>query len=288
MSDGQSEEATPTHWRQFDRLYDLPDPRPYFRGVAGGRYRMPDVVADLLIRLIPVLAARKGGGTVCMADFACGYGAVGLCLRYGLRMDDLYRFYGRDGDPETDGSRLSVNASPTLPAHRIDGIDIAGRALEYARRAGAIEVGHAVDVMAVDPGPDVAASLGETDLIYECGALGDHIAPAADALLRLARPARPWMLFCPRPRVDVDRLRAVLDGHGYRLETLVPGVRYRKPFSREEGQEEIAAGGRHGLAPSECLIDGYFRVDVRLAVPETEDSAPAQAAVAGFDANAGA
>jgi hypothetical protein len=286
MSEGETGQAAPTHWRQFDQLYDLPDPRPYFRGVAGGAYRMPGVVAGLLERLIPVMAARKGGGTVRLTDFACGYGAVGLCLRFGFGMDGLYRYFAEEGDPASDPGAFAALRRADLPDHRIDGIDIAGRALAYAEAVGAAEAGHAVDVMGEEPGPAVAEALGRTDLIFECGALGDHIAPAANALLRLAAPAQPWMLFCPRPRVDVARLRETLAGRGYRLETLVPGVRYRKPFSEGEAAEEIAAGLSHGLSAEDCLIDGYFRVDVRLAVPEGEDSAPAHAAVAGFEANA--
>lgn len=296
MNDGDAREPNPTHWRQFDRLYDLATPGPYFRGVHGGAYRMPRVVAAMLERLIPVVAPRRSGDAVRLLDFACGYGAVGLCLRFGLTMEELYRHYATDREIAEDIAVLSPLRRTDLPAHRIDGIDIAARALDYARAVGAIDASHAVDVMAAAPNPaapnpaapDPAAAeaVARTDLIFECGALGDHIAPAADALLTLAGAARPAMIFCPRPRVDVDRLERVLNSHGYRLETLIPGVRYRKPFSPEEGAEEIAAGAHYGLPPEACLIDGYFRVDIRIALPEDQDGGPFHAAVVGFDANA--
>jgi len=65
----------------FEALYDLPDPRPYYRGLAPSDYAMPERVAAAVGALA---GARR---PFRLLDLACGYGAVGLLLRTGLAME---------------------------------------------------------------------------------------------------------------------------------------------------------------------------------------------------------
>lgn len=275
----------PTHWTQFDRLYDLTDPRPYFRGVATGDYRMPGVLARIIERLLPVLEIRRGdAGPVRLVDFACGYGAVGLCLRGGRTMADLYHHFAKDAPQDADVAAFRAAMRHDLPPHRIDGIDIAENALAYARAVAALDGAHCVNLLSDPPGTALLERLGEADMIFESGAIGDHISDAVATLLRHATgPRRPWILLCPRPRIATMPVQAVLAAAGYRMAVLVSGVRYRRAFSEAELMEEVAAGMSHGLRREECTIDGYFRVDIRLAIPEDENFSPARSAVIGFD-----
>lgn len=278
----------PTHWTQFDRLYDLPDPRPYFRGVENGDYRMPGVLAEVLRRLMPVLSARPGrvAGPLRLVDFACGHGAVGLCLRYGMSMKDLFAFYRGDADPGTDADAFAARLDNGLPPHTIAGIDIAANALDYARRTGALDEAFAENVLNGGLSPALGRALGGADLIYESGAIGDHVAAAMDALLGGGGKAgRAWLLLCPRPRVDVAALEAVLRRRGYTMLTLLAGVQYRKPFSEQERTEESASGVANGLSAEECFVGDYFRTDIRIGVPEGEGADDALAAMKGFSPN---
>jgi SAM-dependent methyltransferase len=273
----------PTHWSQFDQLYNLSDPRPYFMGVKTGDYRMPGVLADILARLIPVLEARRGTAPR-LIDFACGYGAVGACLRNGLTMDDLYQIYGAPATPEGDGAALAAYARMAAPTHRIVGVDIADVALDYAQSIGALDAGYACNVLSGGIPSGLTEALCQADMIYESGAIGDHVAGAMEALLTACvGQNKPWLLLCPRPRVSVAAIEKALARHDYRLETLVEKVRYRRAFSDGEMAEEIAAGVKQGLSPEECAIDGYFRVDVRIGVPQGESIQAAKAALQGFD-----
>ena len=262
--------TTPTHWTQFDRLYDLPDPRPYFRGVATGDYRMPEVLAGMVAQILPLVAERSGG-SVRIVDFACGYGAVGICLRYGLSMADLYRHFAQPGDVARDAAYLRNRRRPGLVPHRIDGIDIAENALAYAERVGAVDLGHAQNILTGAIPEKLAADIAHAGLILESGAIGDLIAPAMGRLLTLSRHgSTPWVLICPRPRVDLRPLMAALEGLDYDMHTILPRIRYRKPFSAAEQEEEIRTGIANGLSPDDCMMDGYFRVDMRLLAPKGE------------------
>lgn len=274
-----------THWTQFDQLYNLTDPRPYFRGVQTGDYRMPGVLASIIRRLLPVLAARAArqrgsGGPVHLIDFASGYGTVGLCLRHALTMAHLYDYFQQNAGRAQDISYFADLQKAELPDHRIDGIDIADVALSYAMSVGALDAGHAANVLNGPLPADLVEAIGQADLIYECGAIGDLITPAVDAILSASDPARrPWLLLCPRPRVAIAPIEQALARHGYTLSTLIAGVRYRKPFSESELAEEMTVGIGHGLSIDDCTVNGYFRVDVRLAVPVGESCRPAQAAL---------
>ncbi len=276
---------SPTHWTQFDRLYDLTDPRPYFRGVATGDYRMPGVLSQVVERLLPVLQVRRNDtGPVRLVDFACGYGAVGLCLRGGRTMADLYRYFESDASLDADVAAFQATMRRDLVPHQIDGIDIAGNALAYARAVGALDGAHCVNMLSEPPSEALRESLCNADMIFESGAIGDHISGAVAALLRHAGEAkRPWVLLCPRPRIAIAPLQAVLSEAGYKMAVLTSGIRYRRAFSQGELMEEVSAGLSHGLREEECTIDGYFRVDIRVAIPEDEEFSPALSAVAGFD-----
>lgn len=274
---------SPTHWTEFDSLYDLEDPRPYFRGVETSDYRMPGVLAAVLRALIPVL--RTGQDPARLVDFACGYGAVGLCLRNTMTMADLYRFYATDAAGPDRGHFSSTRSKPAMD-HEITGLDIARNALAYAQGCGAIDQGLTENVLEGTPSPHLQKCLNAADLVYESGAIGDHVSAAMDAILKTAAPAHPALLLCPRPRVGLAPLRKVLERHGYTLHVLIPGVRYRRAFSPEELAEEVAQGIANGLTEADCTVSGYFRVDIRLALPKEADPSPFIQAVAGMDPNA--
>lgn len=276
-------EDGPSHWTDFDSLYDLADPRPYFRGVETSGYRMPGVLAAVLRHLLP-LVGKPGEGTR-LVDFACGYGAVGLCLRYGLTMTDLYRVYAAPSDGDDPAYFKGLSTAGPEGTH-ITGLDIAGTALSYARDCGAIDAGLSENVLEDIPSETALETLRRADLVYESGAIGDHVAAAMEAILRHAAPNRPALLLCPRPRIGLAPLTAVLAEQGYELHTLAPEIRYRRAFSEQEMREEVAQGMANGLTAEECVVGDYFRVDMRLALPRDLAVQPFRDALQGIDFDA--
>ena len=136
-----STDSLPRHKDDFDRVYDLDDPSPYFTALIPADYRMPAVLAGALKTVHrPVCAARGTGDTLRVLDFACGYGVVGALLRHDVSMAEIYaRYGGRRWRPADARSHWEADASffaarrEAGTAFEIGGIDIAGTALEYAQ-----------------------------------------------------------------------------------------------------------------------------------------------------------
>ena len=58
------------HKDDFDQVYDLDDPRPYFRGLAPGDYRMPGVLVRFLkLARARIATARNRETPLRIADF---------------------------------------------------------------------------------------------------------------------------------------------------------------------------------------------------------------------------
>eukprot|EP00752_Nemacystus_decipiens_P000911 g911.t1 len=179
-------ETPPAHSQDFDRLYDLLDPRPYFRGLEPSGYRMPQTVAAEVESLRPALLAARGrarDGALHLLDFACGYGTLGLLLRHDLTMDALYRRFAAVGLEEEglEEEGLEEDGLAEDPAffaarrragapYEIAGLDIAGRAVAYARRVGALDIGFTENVLDAAPSADLCRFLARCDLIVETAA----------------------------------------------------------------------------------------------------------------------
>ena len=271
------------HKDDFEQVYDLEDPRPYYQGLRPADYRMPQVAAAWLRAKGPAVARSRGRpGRLRILDFACGYGAVGAMLRHALTMRDLYRHYAgpwrrSEGRTHWDADRVAF-----LPAARdergpeIGGLDVAAHALEYARHVGFIDVGFAEDISTGAPSAGLRRFLGGVDLVVECGSLGPMLTDAIENLLRATREtSRPWFLYCPRPDIDWRRLHAVWDKAGYETAVCVSEpVRYRKPLSAFEQDQMLELARGLGHRPERILDAGYLLVQMTLARPRPEPGAP--------------
>ena len=257
----------PARSEDFDALYDLPDPRPYYQGLKPSGYAMPERAADA----VRVLA--DGRPSFQLLDFACGYGAIGLLLRSRRRMADLYRRYDQPAEGDAapaDRAYFAADGASEERGWRIGGLDVAGRALAYAQAVGALDFGFCEDVLRAPPSPSLSAFLRETDLIVESGAIGSLLAPALPRLIAAAAPNRPGILYCPRPNVDAAGIAAALEPLGYSVEPLGAPAAYRKPLSEAERRAVAEAGAAHGRSPAEIFDrSGFMRVQMRLARPHS-------------------
>ncbi|MEQ8601872.1 MAG: hypothetical protein RIB45_01035 [Marivibrio sp.] len=248
----------PERSEDFEALYDLADPRAYYRGLAPSGYAMPAQVAQAVRRL------SVGRRPFHVLDFACGYGAVGLLLRTGLSMADLYRRYADAADPSDDAR--AFDAAPGR--WRIAGLDVAGRALAYAQAVGAVDLGFCENVLEKAPSAGLTAFLRQADLIVESGAVGGLLAPALPRLIAAAAPRRPTILYCPRPNVDPGPIASAVTAHGYAVAPYGAPVAYRKPLSAAERSTVAAAAAALGLSSDAVFdADGFMRVQMRCAQP---------------------
>ncbi len=264
------------HKDDFEQVYDLDDPRPYYQGLRPGDYRMPGVVAEWLRVKAPVIAAARGrSGTLRMLDFACGYGAIGALLRHEVTMDGLYRHYAggwRRSDARVNWSSDRAAFAPLRredERYEIGGLDTARVAVEYARHMGFIDIGFSEDLNGGPPGAGLGRFLSGTDIVVECGGLGPMLNTAMERMVHATRDtSRPWFLHCPRPDVDWGALHALWAEVGYEASVCVRApVRYRKPLSDHERDQMLKLSAQFGYRAEQVMESGYILVEMTLARP---------------------
>ena len=279
-----STDSLPTHKDDFDRVYDLEDPSPYFIALRPSDYRMPAVLARALKAIHrPVCAARNAHGVLRVLDFACGYGAIGALLRHDLSMAEIYARYGeRQWRPvdarrhwEADAAFFAARRNATV-TFEIGGTDIAGVALEYAAALGFLDRTFHEDLVEHAPSEDLTRFLHGVDLVVESGSVGDLIPVAFERILDCGGDAgRPWFLYSPRPDVDWASLNTLWAERGYRAESLgTEPVRYRKPLGAQERADTLRVTRALGK-PVEAVMRGdYLLVDMTLARAEVDAGNP--------------
>ena len=274
----------PRHKDDFDRVYDLEDPSPYYTALRPSDYRMPAVLASALTAIHPsVRAARGAGDTLRVLDFACGYGAIGALLRHDVSMPEIYaRYAERLWRPADARSYWEADAEFFAARHEesvgfeIGGTDIAGAALEYAAALGFVDRTFHENLVDHAPSDELTRFLHAVDLIVESGSVGGLLPAAFERILDCCGDeSRPWFLFSPRPDVDWSSLNALWTGQGYRTERLGTGpVRYRKSLGAEERVDMLRITRALGKPDEAVMRDGYLLVDLTLARPEADAGNP--------------
>ena len=274
----------PRHKDDFDRVYDLEDPSPYYTALRPSDYRMPAVLAGALTAIHPsVRAARGAGDTLRVLDFACGYGAIGALLRHGVSMPEIYaRYAERLWRPADARSYWEADAEFFATRHEesvgfeIGGTDIAGTALEYAAALGFVDRNFHENLVDHAPSDELTRFLHGVDLIVESGSVGGLLPAAFERILDCCGDeSRPWFLFSPRPDVDWSSLNALWTGQGYRTERLGTGpVRYRKSLGAEERVDMLRITRALGKPDEAVMRDGYLLVDLTLARPDADAGNP--------------
>ena len=275
-----STDSLPTHKDDFDRVYNLEDPSPYFTALRPSDYRMPEILVRVLKAVhLPVCAARSSGDTLRVLDFACGYGTIGALLRHDVSMAELYARYGERHWRPDDARRFWTSDAAFLGARRrttesfeIGGVDIAGVALEYAAALGFVDRTFHENLVENVPGAELTRFLQGVDLVVESGSLGDLLPVAFERILDACVDAgRPWFIYSPRPDMDWTPLNSLWNERKYRIESLGTGpVRYRKALAAHERADMLRITRALGKSDEAVMRDGYLLVDLTLARPETD------------------
>ena len=285
-------DSLPRHKDDFDRVYDLEDPSPYFTALRPSDYRMPAVLAGALTAIHPsVCAARGAGGTLRVLDFACGYGAVGALLRHDVSMPKIYaRYAERQWRPADARSYWKADAEffaarrEESVAFEIGGTDIAGTALAYAAALGFLDRTFHENLVDHAPSDELKRFLHGADLIVESGSVGGLLPAAFERILDCCGDtSRPWFLYSPRPDVDWTPLNRLWVERAYRTERLGTGpVRYRKSLGAEERADMLRITRALGKPDAAVMRDGYLLVDMTLARPEADAGNPPIAQLLGI------
>ena len=262
------------HSADFDQVYDLDDPLPYYAHLAACDYRMPAHLSDWLRTNCDV-----GSSPLNVLDLACGYGFNGALLRHELELADVYALYASRPWSPADGranwerdAAFFAGVRATSSEFNIAGLDIAPVAIEYSLATGLIDRGFTDDLVAEPASDALADHLRTIDVVIESGAIGaiyaGCFAGILDAVDATRAPHdRPWFVYCPRPTVDRRPVESLWRRRGYQSEPCSPLLRYRQPIGELEAQMVIDETTAAGNDPATAIVDGYLAVEMRVARP---------------------
>ncbi|MEM7171790.1 MAG: hypothetical protein AAF530_16585 [Pseudomonadota bacterium] len=256
----------------FAQVYNLSDPRPYFRGVSSVDYQMPAVACDFLLKMAGHLRTAKGKEVLTVLDFAGGYGINGALLTHHISLAEFFAWY--DSTPADDSDVQAADRAyfsarrRERPDLEVLGLDIAECAMAYAARLKFYGNTFVENLVEQPPSPRLTAAMERVDVIMETGALGLTLPMALQRLIEVSGNAAPWVLMTSRPDLDDGPLIKVLSQLDYVVETCTAEpVAYRKFASAGERAEVRAKTAALGGNPAVALKNDYFWVDLLLARP---------------------
>ncbi|MEU7282085.1 hypothetical protein AB0A69_25405 [Streptomyces sp. NPDC045431] len=182
---------------RFDDVYDQPDPRAYFARLAPLRYEIPHHAQTVFRRTVAewrTAAPRGGRGAPTVLDVCCSYGVNAALLNHDLTLAELYEHYTCPRarrlsteeliawDKEFYAGRRRADAVPVV------GLDIAGRALRYARAVGLLAAAFTDNLERGPAGPGLRRAASGVGLLTMTGG-GSYVTRRTfDALLDATRP----------------------------------------------------------------------------------------------------
>lgn len=211
----------------FSNVYNLDDPREYFRSLAANDYIIPHIARDIFLQLIDVRDDLHKK-TLNIIDLGCSYGVNAALLKRHLNWDMLVARQTLPGMMRLPSvalqrlDRLFLESWPLRERIRMIGIDIAERAIAYANAVGALDIGFPVDLENEDMPPRLRREVETADLIVSTGCVG-YVTERTFSRLALAmadQQKKPWVASFVLRAVDYSRIARELSRAGLVTEKL--------------------------------------------------------------------
>ncbi len=253
----------------FDHIYNQPDPRPYFQTLEKFGYEIPAHGQGMFSMLV-AKRRQHTGRKLSVLDLCCSYGINAALLNHELTLDELYQRYRSDELASLSSEELAAADTAFYAEHRrespvrVVGIDTAGRAVAYARRAGLLEAGSDENLELGDPSADLSRELSDVGLITVTGGVG-YISERTFARVIGRMRSAPWVAsFCLR-WVSYDPVAKVLEQYGLVTEKLARTFPQRR-FA-DDGERAYVLGelARMGLDTTDKEEGGSYHADFYLS-----------------------
>lgn len=259
----------------FADVYNLDDPRAYFRSLVPNDYIIPHLAQNIFLQIIGKLQGPRQN-PVQIVDLGCSYGINAALLKRALTWDLLTNRYllpELTALPPAAVRRLDKLFFESWPARhgvRVLGIDVAERAVRYAMDAGTLDEGFAVDLERQEVPADLALVLGRVDLLVSTGCVGYVTEKTFTRLARAFAAAGrvPWVASFVLRAVDYTPIAACLDRLGLVTETL-EGVTFvqRRFADPSEMEHTLRALKDRGIDPLLHEARGMLHAQLYLSRP---------------------
>lgn len=259
----------------FDDIYNLPDPRRYYRTLGALDYRIPTEARPIFRQVMRALGRDK----LTVVDIGCSYGVNAAMLRYDLDFADLVRRYRapdlrNESTAEAifDDAAFFAEQEPAQDASFV-GVDVAAEAVGYARAIGLVDNVVAQNLELEPISADAAAAVAKADLVITTGAVGYVTERTFSRIIEAVEGPPPWIAaFSLRqfPFTAIAEELTVFDLKTEKLEgRTFPQRRFR---DADEQAGAIAAVEALGLDPSGLEAAGSYFAEFYLSTPSSGPS----------------
>ncbi|WEV27099.1 hypothetical protein OYE22_19275 [Streptomyces sp. 71268] len=265
---------------RFDEIYDLPDPRGYFRTLRPLAYQIPHHAQEVFQQLLAarVLAdassAQPAERPPTVVDLCCSYGINAALLKHKLTLDELYERYTDPRLAALTSDQLIASdrrffAERRLPdAARVVGLDAAKRAVGYARTAGLLDEAFGEDLERADPGPELRRAVAGAGLVTVTGGIG-YITSRTVSRLAEVIEGPLWVAAFVLRGVSYEPVAEALRGFGLVTETAGPKRTFvqRRFADVAERRHAIAGVVAAGADPRGKEDQGYYHAQLYVSRP---------------------
>lgn len=254
----------------FDEIYNLPDPRRYYRTLGALDYRIPTEARPIFRKLIAALGRERPS----IVDVGCSYGVNAALIQYDLKFADLVARYRDAGSRERSVAEAIFQdaaffgESTKIVDGSFTGLDVAAEAAGYAKAVGLIDEAVVENLEAAPMSPKAAAAVAGADLVITTGAVG-YVTEKTFSRIVEASESPPTIAAFSLRQFPFDAIAAELEGFGLVTEKL-EGRRFPQRRFRDEEEQTgaLAAVEALGLDPSGLEAEGRYYAEFYLARPK--------------------
>jgi hypothetical protein len=210
-------------------------------------------------------------------DVGCSYGLNAALLNHEVTLDDLYERYCSSRidalSPRelAENDRLFFRQRRHTSAVPITGLDVADRAVAYARHASLHGSSSSENLERQEPSRALHHQLAQVELVIATGVIGYISERTFRRVLNHAPDGRrPWVATFALRWAEYDRIAEALLRYGLITEKLPRTFRQRRFADDAERQYVLKELARIGIDPIGREADGWLHAELFLSRPADE------------------
>jgi hypothetical protein len=280
----------------FDFIYDLDDPREYFKTLGNLDYQIPHHGQRLFCTLVEALRDRNRNGAeetpLKVVDICCSYGVSAALLKHETTLAGLYTRYGSqeledlssEQLAEADAAFYGQRRRREVPL-RVVGIDVARNAVSYGLRSNLLDAGFVENLEEARPTQALRRAVAGADLLTVTGGVG-YISERTferllDCVIEGLGGRVPWVAAFALRWVSYERISEILSRYGLLTEKLAGHTFLQRRFvdaaEREYVLKELA---KIGVDTAGREDEGWYHAHFYLSRPIEEAVTPLETLLA--------
>ncbi len=256
----------------FDDVYNLPDPRRYYRTLGALDYRIPSEARPVFEAVIDALAPASPT----IVDVGCSYGVNAAMIKYGLDFADLVaRYRATSARASSVAETIFDDAAfyadrAVMREAKFVGVDIAAEAAGYGKAVGLLDEAVTQNLEAAPASARTAWAVEGADLIITTGAVGYVTEQTFEAIMVAAKGAPPCVAAFSLRQFPFDRIADRLSDFGLDTEKLEGRYFPQRKFAdAEEMAGALSALDALGIDAKGLESEGRYFAEFYFAAPRS-------------------